>query len=130
MSTGHLSPMDRQYRELKQRYPDVLLLFRLGDFYEMFYDDAEVAAKALELTLTSREMGKGRRVPMCGIPHHALNRYLPRLVRRGLRAAICEQVEDPKQAKGLVKREIVRVVTPGTLTGITRPSILSAMPAA
>ncbi len=116
MSTGHLSPMDRQYRELKQRYPDVLLLFRLGDFYEMFYDDAEVAAKALELTLTSREMGKGRRVPMCGIPHHALNRYLPRLVRRGLRAAICEQVEDPKQAKGLVKREIVRVVTPGTLT--------------
>ena len=108
--------MYRQYRELKQRHPGVLLLFRLGDFYEMFEEDAEIAAKALELTLTSREMGKGRRVPMCGIPYHALDRYLPRLVRQGLRAAICEQVQDPKEAKGIVERDVVRVVTPGTLT--------------
>ncbi len=108
--------MYRQYRELKQRHPGVLLLFRLGDFYEMFEEDAEIAAKALELTLTSREMGKGRRVPMCGVPYHALDRYLPRLVRQGLRAAICEQVEDPKEAKGIVERDVVRVVTPGTLT--------------
>ncbi|NUP99016.1 MAG: DNA mismatch repair protein MutS, partial [Armatimonadetes bacterium] len=116
MSDAMFSPMYRQFRELKQRYPGVLLLFRLGDFYEMFEDDAETAARALELTLTSREMGKGRRVAMCGIPYHALDRYLPRLVRQGLRAAICEQVEDPKQARGLVRREVVRVVTPGTLT--------------
>ncbi len=108
--------MYRQYRELKQRHPGLLLLFRLGDFYELFEADAETAAAALELTLTSREMGKGRRVPMCGIPYHALDRYLPRLVRQGFRAAICEQVEDPALARGLVKRDVVRVVTPGTLT--------------
>ncbi len=108
--------MLRQYRDLKAQHPGVLLLFRLGDFYELFEGDAEVAARALELTLTSREMGRGIRVPMCGVPYHALDRYLPRLLRQGLRAAVVEQTEDAKQAKGLVQREVVRVITPGTLT--------------
>ncbi|MFQ6132821.1 MAG: DNA mismatch repair protein MutS, partial [Armatimonadota bacterium] len=109
-----LTPMFRQYRSVKRQYPDVLLLFRMGDFYELFFEDAEVAARELELTLTSREAGKGNRVPMCGVPYHAVQRYLARLIKKGYRAAICEQVEDPKRAKGLVKREVTRVITPGT----------------
>ena len=116
MSESHLTPMFRQWRELKQQHPDCLLLFRMGDFYEMFADDAKVAAKALDLTLTARQGGQGNAVPMCGIPYHALDRYLPRLVRQGFLAAIVEQTEDPKQAKGLVSRDVVRIVTPGTLT--------------
>ncbi len=117
MTAAHLSPMFRQWRELKQLHPDKLLLFRMGDFYEMFGDDAETAAAALELTLTARDGGKGApRVPMCGIPYHALDRYLPRLKRLGLKAAIAEQVEDPKLARGLVKREVTWVITPGTVT--------------
>ncbi len=107
--------MMRQYQELKARYPGALLMFRLGDFYELFFDDATIAARELEIVLTSREVGKGRRVPMCGVPHHALAGYLGRLVDRGYRIAICDQVEDPRKARGLVRREVTRVVTPGTV---------------
>ncbi|MDR7530818.1 MAG: DNA mismatch repair protein MutS [Armatimonadota bacterium] len=108
--------MMRQYQALKRAYPGTLLLFRLGDFYELFGEDAEVAARVLDLTLTSRPVAKGRRVPMCGVPHQTLESYLSRLLERGFRVAICEQVEDPRKAKGLVRREVVRVVTPGTVT--------------
>src|SRR6516225_8555284 len=107
--------MMQQYRELKARDPDALLLFRMGDFYEMFGDDAERGAALLGLALTSRDKGPNA-VPMAGFPHPALESYLAKLVQAGQRAAVCEQVEDPKLAKGLVKREVVRVVTPGTLT--------------
>jgi DNA mismatch repair protein MutS len=107
----------RQYLDAKQQYRDAILFFRMGDFYEMFYEDALVAARALDLTLTSRSKdGQGTSIPMCGVPHHALDTYLSRLVKKGFRVAICDQVEDPKKAKGIVKREIVRVVSPGTLT--------------
>ncbi|MCS7234857.1 MAG: DNA mismatch repair protein MutS [Armatimonadota bacterium] len=106
----------RQYHALKRAYPGALLLFRLGDFYELFGEDAEVASRVLDLTLTSRPVAKGKRVPMCGIPHQTLESYLSRLLERGFRVAICEQVEDPRKAKGLVRREVVRVVTPGTVT--------------
>ncbi len=108
--------MMRQYQALKRAHPGALLLFRLGDFYELFGEDAEVAARVLDLTLTSRPVAKGRRVPMCGIPHQTLETYLGRLLERGYRVAICEQVEDPRKARGLVRREVVRVVTPGTVT--------------
>ncbi len=110
-----LTPMMRQYQALKARFPGALLMFRLGDFYELFFDDARVAAQELGITLTSREVGKGRRVPMCGVPHHALDTYLARLVEGGHHIAICDQLEDPRHAKGLVRRDIVRVVTPGTV---------------
>ncbi len=110
-----LTPMMRQYQELKARYAGALLMFRLGDFYELFFEDAQIAARELEIVLTSREAGKGRRVPMCGVPHHALNGYLARLIDRGYRVAICDQVEDPRKARGLVRREVTRVVTPGTV---------------
>ncbi|HEV3214119.1 MAG TPA: DNA mismatch repair protein MutS [Vicinamibacterales bacterium] len=107
----------RQYLDAKQQYRDAILFFRMGDFYEMFYEDALVAARALDLALTSRSKdGQGTSIPMCGVPHHAVDSYLARLVKKGFRVAICDQVEDPKKAKGLVKREIVRVVSPGTLT--------------
>ncbi len=109
------TPMMQQYRELKARDPEALLLFRMGDFYEMFGDDAERAGQLLGLTVTSRDKGPNP-MPMAGFPHPALEAYLAKLVQHGVRAAVCEQVEDPKQAKGIVKREIVRVVTPGTLT--------------
>ncbi|MGQ9731702.1 MAG: DNA mismatch repair protein MutS, partial [Candidatus Zipacnadales bacterium] len=115
MAVDKLTPMFRQWQAVKARYPDTLLLFRMGDFYEMFGEDAEIGARELELTLTSRECGKGRRIPMCGVPYHAVHRYLHTLIKKGFRAAICDQVEDPKQAKGLVRREVTRVVTPGTL---------------
>lgn len=110
-----LTPMYRQWAQAKRDYPDVLVLFRMGDFYEMFGDDAEVGARELELTLTSRRMGNKGRIAMCGVPHHAIERYLRLLVQKGYRAAICEQVEDAKRAKGLVRRQVTRVVTPGTL---------------
>lgn len=110
-----LTPMMRQYHQLRAQYPGTLLMFRLGDFYELFYDDARVAARELEIVLTSREIGKGKRIPMCGVPHHALENYLARLVERGHRVAICDQLEDPRKVKGLVKRDVVRVVTPGTV---------------
>ncbi len=112
-SAATASPLYRQYRRIKARYPDALLLFRLGDFYETFEEDAAVAARELEIVLTSREMGKGRRMPMAGIPAHALEGYLARLIRKGHKVAICEQLTEPGQ--GLVERDVVRVVTPGTV---------------
>lgn len=109
------TPMMEQYREVKRQHPQDLLMFRLGDFYELFFDDAELAARELEITLTSREAGSGNRVPMCGVPYHAVEGYIARLIAKGYRVAICEQVEDPKLAKGIVKREVVRIITPGTI---------------
>ncbi len=109
------TPVFKQWHEAKQRYPDVLLLFRMGDFYELFGDDAEIAARELELTLTSRRAGEGIELAMCGVPYHAIDRYLATLIRRGYRAAICDQVEDASKAKGLVRRDVTRVVTAGTL---------------
>jgi DNA mismatch repair protein MutS len=112
-----VTPAMRQYLDAKQQHRDAILLFRMGDFYEIFYDDALVAARALELTLTSRSKdANGGGIPMCGVPYHAIDGYIARLVRKGFRVAICDQVEDPRKAKGLVKREVVRVVSPGTLT--------------
>ena len=111
---SELTPMLKQYRKMKAEYRDALLLFRMGDFYEMFYEDAQRGARVLGLTLTSRNHGKAEHVPLAGLPHHALENYLPRLVKAGYKVAICEQVEDPKKAKGLVKREVVEVVTAGT----------------
>lgn len=110
-----LTPMFRQYRALKGQHPGAILLFRMGDFYEMFHEDAEVASKALDLTLTSRGKGTPNAAPMCGFPHHQLDAYAAKLVKGGHRVAVCDQVEDPKTAKGLVRREVVRIVTPGTL---------------
>ena len=109
-----LTPMMRQYRNVKKRTPPSILMFRLGDFYEMFFEDAVTASRLLNITLTSRESGKGNKVPMCGVPYHAVGDYVAKLVRAGHKVAICDQVEDPKRAKGLVKREVTRVVTPGT----------------
>ena len=107
----------RQYLDAKQQHPDAIVFFRMGDFYEMFYEDALAAARALDLTLTSRSKdAAGAGIPMCGIPHHAAGGYLTKLVQKGFRVAICEQVEDPKKAKGIVRREVVRVVSPGTFT--------------
>src|SRR5213079_173535 len=111
------TPAMRQYLDAKQQHRDAILFFRMGDFYEMFYEDALVAARALELTLTSRSKdANGGGIPMCGVPFHAVDGYIARLVKKGFRVAICDQVEDPRKAKGLVKREVVRVVSPGTLT--------------
>ncbi|MBR3355858.1 MAG: DNA mismatch repair protein MutS [Oscillospiraceae bacterium] len=111
-----LSPMMRQYLEVKQQHMDKLLMYRLGDFYEMFFDDAVTASRELELTLTGRECGLPDRAPMCGVPYHAVDSYISRLVEKGYKVVICEQMEDPALAKGLVKRDIVRIITPGTLT--------------
>ena len=116
MATSY-TPMLEQYRDVKSRHSQEILFFRLGDFYEMFFEDAEVASRELEITLTSREGGQGKRIPMCGVPYHAAENYLARLVQKGYKVAICEQVEDPKQVKGLVRREVVRIVTPGTFLG-------------
>ncbi|NBH72484.1 DNA mismatch repair protein MutS [Clostridiaceae bacterium] len=111
-----LSPMMSQYVETKKQYQDCILFYRLGDFYEMFFEDAKTVSKELELTLTGKECGLEERAPMCGVPYHAVDTYLSRLVQKGYKVAIAEQVEDPKLAKGLVKREVIRVVTPGTIT--------------
>ncbi len=106
--------MMQQYYSIKEQYPDAILFFRLGDFYEMFGDDAKTASKVLEIALTSREAGAMGRIPMCGVPHHAAEPYVDKLIRSGYRVALCEQLEDPKQAKGVVKRDVIRVITPGT----------------
>src|SRR5687767_4173582 len=107
----------RQYLDAKRQHRDAIVFFRMGDFYEIFYEDALVAARALDLTLTSRSKdAAGGGIPMCGVPFHAVDGYLAKLVGKGFRVAICEQVEDPRKAKGIVKREVVRVVSPGTLT--------------
>ena len=111
---NELTPMMKQYMQTKEEYKDCILFYRLGDFYEMFFDDALTASKELEITLTGKNCGLEERAPMCGVPYHAVDSYLNRLVSKGYKVAICEQVEDPKTAKGIVKREVIRVVTPGT----------------
>ena len=116
-SSTTATPAMRQYLDAKRQYRDAIVFFRMGDFYEMFYEDALTAARALDLTLTSRSKdAQGNGIPMCGVPYHAADGYLARLVKKGFRVAVCEQVEDPRKAKGLVRREVVRVVSPGTLT--------------
>ena len=110
------TPLMRQYNEIKARNPDTVLLYRMGDFYEMFNEDARIASKVLGITLTSRNHGGAESVPLAGFPYHALERYANRLVKAGHKIAICEQTEDPKQAKGIVKRDIVEVITAGTAT--------------
>src|SRR5688500_10379831 len=116
-TTATPTPAMRQYFEAKRQYRDAVVFFRMGDFYEMFYEDALTAARALELTLTSRSKDStGGAIPMCGIPYHAADGYIARLVKKGFRVAVCEQMEDPRKTKGLVRREVVRVVSPGTLT--------------
>ena len=110
-----LTPMMRQYFEVKDRYRDCIMFFRLGDFYEMFFEDAIVASKTLEIALTGRECGMEERAPMCGIPFHSSQNYISKLVENGYKVAICEQVEDVNASKGIVKRDVVRVITPGTV---------------
>lgn len=114
VNTGKLSPMMAEYVKTKQQYKDCILFYRLGDFYEMFFEDALTVTKELEITLTGKDCGLEERAPMCGVPFHAAETYINRLIEKGYKVAICEQVEDPKKAKGLVKREVIRVVTPGT----------------
>ncbi len=111
-----LSPMMQQYLDIREKYPDTIILFRLGDFYEMFFEQAELCSRELELTLTGKECGLEERAPMCGIPFHAVEGYIVKLVDKGYKVGICEQVEDPKEAKGLVKRDVIKVITPGTIT--------------
>ena len=116
VDAASLTPMMRQYREWKRRYPDYILLFRLGDFYEAFHEDAAVAARTLDITLTSRQKGEGA-IPMAGVPHHAVDTYIGRLIRAGLKVAVCDQVETaPAKGRQLIRREVVRLVTPGTVT--------------
>ena len=110
-----MTPMMEQYFEIKNQYKDYLVFYRLGDFYEMFFDDAIIASRELELTLTGRDCGESERAPMCGVPFHSAEGYIGKLIEKGYRVAICEQIEDPATAKGLVKRDVIRVVTPGTL---------------
>ncbi len=110
-----MTPMMQQYFDIKNQYKDYILFYRLGDFYEMFYDDALTASSELDLTLTGRDCGEDERAPMCGVPYHSCEGYIGKLIERGYKVAICEQVEDPKTAKNLVKREVIRIITPGTL---------------
>ena len=110
-----LSPMMQQYLQIKEQYPDTILFFRLGDFYEMFFDDAKLVTQELDLTLTGKECGLSERAPMCGVPYHAVETYLQRLIEKGYKVAICEQMTDPALTKGLVERKVIRVVTPGTV---------------
>ncbi|MAF85281.1 MAG: DNA mismatch repair protein MutS [Dehalococcoidales bacterium] len=123
MAENNLTPVRQQYLSIKKKYPEAIVLFRLGDFYETFDEDAAIASKELEIVLTSREMGKGCKVPLAGIPYHALDNYLARLINRGYKVAICEQVTKPGETKGLVQREVVRLVTPGT---VVEPSLLDS----
>ena len=110
--------MMQQYLDIKEEHKDEILFFRLGDFYEMFFDDAITASRELELTLTGKQCGLDERAPMCGVPFHAADTYIARLINKGYKVAICEQVEDPAAAKGIVKREVIQIVTPGTaMTG-------------
>ena len=113
---AEFSPMMQHYLATKEKYKDCILFYRLGDFYEMFFDDAINVSRELELTLTGKECGQEERAPMCGIPYHAAESYISKLVSNGHKVAICEQLEDPKQAKGIVKRDVIRIVTPGTVT--------------
>src|SRR5690554_6525655 len=110
-----LTPMMQHYLEIKEKYKDAVVLYRLGDFYEMFFDDAIEMSKVLEITLTGRDCGLEERAPMCGVPYHSAYSYIGKLIQNGYKVAICEQVEDPSQAKGIVRREVIRVITPGTV---------------
>jgi len=125
----NLTPMLKQYRSIKQQHPDCILFFRLGDFYEMFYEDARTASSILDLVLTARDGGKSGKVPMCGIPYHSADSYISHLIKAGHKVAICEQMEDPALAKGLVKREVIRVITSGTFIdeGSSEPRILASI---
>ena len=114
-----VSPMMKEYIKTKNQYKDILLFYRLGDFYELFFEDAITASHELELTLTGKNAGLKERVPMCGVPHHAVNVYIDKLIDKGYKVAICEQMEDPKKAKGIVKREVIEIVSKGTRTDIT-----------
>ena len=114
--TGTLTPMMQHYLQLKEQHKDQILFYRLGDFYEMFFEDAKLVSKELELTLTRKNCGLSEPAPMCGIPYHAAENYIKRLIDKGYKVAVCEQMEDPSKAKGLVKRDIIRIVTPGTAT--------------
>src|SRR5512136_419384 len=109
----NLTPAMRQYLEIKKQHEDCILFFRMGDLYEMFFEDSVTASKALEITLTSRNKGKDDSIPLCGIPYHAASSYIAKLIEQGFKVAICEQMEDPKLAKGVVKRDVVRIITPG-----------------
>ena len=113
---AELSPMMKQYFEIKKDYGDTILMFRLGDFYEMFFDDAKTASKELDLVLTGRDCGQEERAPMCGVPFHSADGYIAKLVSKGYKVAVCEQLEDPKTAKGIVKRDVIRVITAGLLS--------------
>ncbi len=113
--TVRYSPMMEQYLEIKSKHNNEILFFRMGDFYEMFFTDAELAARELEITLTARDGGQSKRIPMCGVPYHSADNYIAKLINKGYKVAICEQVEDPKQSKGLVRREVVKIITPGTI---------------
>src|SRR5579863_7952809 len=108
------TPLMRQYQSIKKRYPHALLLFRLGDFYELFYEDAIAASRELQITLTSRNRERGEPIPMCGVPFHAAETYIARLLRAGYKIAVCDQMEQPGPGKKLVRREVVRIITPGT----------------
>ena len=110
-----VTPMLKQFQMIKDQYKDCLLFYRMGDFYEMFGDDALIASRELEIVLTAKAAGKDVKLPMCGVPYHAVDGYLAKLIAKGYKVAICEQIEDPKLAKGIVKRDVIRVVTPGTL---------------
>ena len=112
---AELSPMMKQYFEIKKNYEDTILMFRLGDFYEMFFEDAKIVSSELELVLTGRDCGLEERAPMCGVPFHSVDTYLARLIAKGYKVAICEQMEDPAATKGIVRRDVVRIVTPGTV---------------
>ena len=116
---AELTPMKMQYQQIKSQYSDCLLFFRLGDFYEMFDEDARVASRELDLALTTRDRSVAdpeQRTPMCGVPYHSSQTYIARLIAKGYKVAICEQIEDPATAKGLVKRDVIRIITPGTVT--------------
>lgn len=117
MAKSKLSPMMQQYLDIKKEHQDEILFFRLGDFYEMFFDDAKTASRELELTLTGKNCGLEERALMCGVPFHAADTYIAKLIERGYKVAICEQTEDPASAKGIVKREVIQIVTPGTAMG-------------
>ncbi len=119
----NLTPIRQQYLRIKRQYPQVIVFFRLGDFYETFDEDARIASKELEIVLTSRSMGKSNTIPMAGIPYHAVDNYLARLINRGYKVAICEQVTRPGETRGLVQREVVRLVTPGT---VVEPGLLTS----
>ena len=112
---AELTPMMRQYMEVKEKYKDCILFYRLGDFYEMFFEDALLASRELEIVLTGRDCGLEERAPMCGVPYHAVEIYASKLIEKGYKVAICEQMTDPKESKGLVEREVIRVMTPGTV---------------